>query len=73
MLIVELVIKCLLGVVNSNPCSCRLGQFVVHIVPLVQVELQHQAVHGSGQTHLPRFSLEIENKPSAVTSIFYLD
>ena len=43
---------------NGDPRPGRLGELVVHVVGLVQEELQHQPVVRTGQCHFPHTNLD---------------
>ena len=43
---------------NCDPSPGRLGELVVHVVGLVQEELQHQPVVRTGQCHFPHTNLD---------------
>ena len=46
---------------NGDPGPGRLGELVVHVVGLVQEQLQHQAVVRPGQCHGSHTNLERKN------------
>ena len=65
-----------LWIVYGDPGPCRLGELVVHVVGLVQEQLQHQAVVRPGQSHFPHGNLERDDSQLvlvglAETSVYF--